>query len=295
MNRISVIIPSRNRAHLLPGAIDSILTQSRPCQEIIVVDDGSEDDTATVVHSRYPSVKLVCSHGVGPGPARNIGVAASSGDIIMFLDSDDRWLANHAATLETLFRQHFFVGYGVTTTIHGDESFYIPAERKGPQGFCRDFLENWCFLVPSAMAVSRDLFDQIGGFADIGIGEDWDFFLRLADQVPFGFAGSEPITLRYLHEDSLCVNLSGQVLENALQKLAYLQPHSGRFQSLLSWTKANKEKFSSIQQWYCSMRQAGIVRSTTETEDRTVVQYPGSTRQALRVEGKKMFTDTEKE
>jgi glycosyltransferase involved in cell wall biosynthesis len=74
---------------MVQEAITSALKQTIPPQEIIVVDDGSDDDTVAVISRRFPMVGIVRLPGLGAGPARNAGVEAASGNIIMFLDSDD--------------------------------------------------------------------------------------------------------------------------------------------------------------------------------------------------------------
>ena len=78
-------------------AIQSILDQRLPGLEIIVVDDGSTDNTFSEVDNRYPEVILIRLDGIGPGQARNVGVNASGREIIMFLDSDDLWLPHKLA------------------------------------------------------------------------------------------------------------------------------------------------------------------------------------------------------
>jgi len=89
---LSVIIPTYNRGLLLGGAIRSALAQMGPGDELIVVDDGSTDDTRAVVDSFGDRVTYVCGQHRGAGPARNLGIAHAHGDLVAFLDSDDEWL-----------------------------------------------------------------------------------------------------------------------------------------------------------------------------------------------------------
>lgn len=92
---VSVIIPTYNRATLLCRAVDSALQQTHPNIEVVVVDDGSTDDTSSAVRQRYgnePRVKYIRVENGGVSRARNIGIAAATGDYIGFLDSDDYWL-----------------------------------------------------------------------------------------------------------------------------------------------------------------------------------------------------------
>jgi glycosyltransferase involved in cell wall biosynthesis len=94
MDAVSVIIPTYNRSLLLQRAIDSALSATDRIDEIIVVDDGSTDDTAEVVRSFGPRVQYIKRQRCGAGAARNAGIAAASHDLITFVDSDDEWLSS---------------------------------------------------------------------------------------------------------------------------------------------------------------------------------------------------------
>ncbi|MFN0012011.1 MAG: glycosyltransferase family 2 protein [Phycisphaerales bacterium] len=92
MHRISVVIPTFNRAAMVLAAIDSVRAQPTPVHEIIIVDDGSTDDTLARLAGLGPAIRIIAQPNAGPGPARNAGLAAATGDYVAFLDSDDRWL-----------------------------------------------------------------------------------------------------------------------------------------------------------------------------------------------------------
>ena len=92
--KISVIIPTYNRILFLKRSIDSVLAQTLQPYEIIIVDDGSSDGTSAMIKKNYPNLKLICQENKGVSAARNIGVKASSGDWVCFLDSDDEWKKN---------------------------------------------------------------------------------------------------------------------------------------------------------------------------------------------------------
>lgn len=95
---ISVIIPTFNAARFLPEAIESVAEQNYEPLEIIVVDDGSTDDTRDVA-ARWPRVRYILQQNQGPSGARNTGVQAATSDILAFLDVDDLWTADHLQTL----------------------------------------------------------------------------------------------------------------------------------------------------------------------------------------------------
>jgi len=250
-------------------AIESIRRQLYSDLEIIVVDDGSTDDTRAEIKSIFPEVLLVRLKGSGPGLARNAGVAASSGNILMFLDSDDLWLENHVQKLQDVLKRGFQVAYGTTKTIDeiGGRDFLIPDEGEGVEGDCFDRLLRWCFLVPSSIAINRESFMAAGGFDSVTCGEDWTFFLKLAAQFPFGFSGPHPVTIRRLHRESLCfvrdkkkllaiINQVYTFLENEPRATA---AHHNHFTMLHEWTAANMDRWATVQDWYLEMLREKII------------------------------------
>ena len=88
---ISVIIPTWNRAERLVNALQSVFSQSLLATEVIVVDDGSTDDTREIVRNQFPDVRYLFQQNKGVSSARNTGIKAASGDWIALLDSDDHW------------------------------------------------------------------------------------------------------------------------------------------------------------------------------------------------------------
>ena len=266
---ISCIIPTRNRCNMVLEAIESIKRQHYSDLEIIVVDDGSTDNTRAEIKSMFPEIHQVKLDGVGPGLARNAGVTASSGDILMFLDSDDIWLENHARRLIDTINRGFQVAYGTTKTIDeiGEKDFLIPDKGKEVEGDCFEPLLRWCFLVPSSVALNRKTFMSVGGFDNLACGEDWTFFLKLSARFPFGYAGSRPITSRRLHRGSLCflsdkkkllaiINQVYTFLENEPRATA---AHRNHFTMLHEWTAANMDQWATVQDWYLGMLRDKII------------------------------------
>ena len=266
---VSCVIPVRDRAEMVCEAIASVYAQEWPEMEIVVVDDGSVDTTAVTVSSRYPDVRLARCDGLGPGPARNVGVAASRGRVIMFLDSDDIWLPGHVAALLAAMERGFEVAYGVARTIDlvGNTSFTIPAPGEGREGEVLSDLLRWCFLVPSALAVSRKAFLDSGGFNAHGFGEDWSFLLQLAARHPFAFVGGQPISERRLHAGSLCALADRLTILAFLERLAdevrdaaWSRPEMiERFVALRSWVAGKNANWATVQEWYLAMREEGMV------------------------------------
>ena len=265
--RISCIIPTKNRPEMTCRAIASVVAQDTPVREIIVVDDGSTDHTADLVAARFPEVRLLHRSGLGPGSARNVGVAEACGEVIMFLDSDDVWLPGHVSSLVRTMARGYSVAYGVTRNSDqvGGGEFFIPEPGMALEGECLAGLSRWCFLVPSAMAVEKEAFVAVGGFGAGELGEDWSFFIRLARRFPFGLCGEEPITLRYLHGGSLCNCASSERLEALLASVSLALEEAGaatenllRFQALADWTRQQGD-WQTIQQWYISLKQEALI------------------------------------
>jgi len=250
-------------------AIESALNQGNMVREIIVVDDASTDDTKEAVKKAFPQVKIVTTpKRIGPGPARNLGVQNSTGEIIMFLDSDDIWHNNHCKLLLEAMDPGFHAAYGITKNrnLRDGSSFFIPESDHLISGECLNELFRWCFMVPSSFAVTRKAFMEVGGFEAFSPGEDWFFFLKLARRYPFA-AVPEIITLRFLHEGSISCRFfdkksAGRMLLK-LKKFAAdyrcSQEEIARIDNMIEFTERYGATCQSVQDWYLSMKGKGLV------------------------------------
>ena len=206
MKSISVIIPSHNRARLLPRCLDSVLAQTRGPDEIIVVDDGSTDGTAALVAERYPDIKLMAQPNRGVSAARNAGVRAARGDWVAFLDSDDAWLP---AKLE---RQCQAIEKDPEQqALHTNEVWIrngvrVNQKRKHKKrgGFIFQRCLPLCVISPSSVMLHRRVFAQVGLFDEtLPVCEDYDLWLRICARMPVSFI-DEPLVVKYGgHEDQL--------------------------------------------------------------------------------------------
>ncbi len=268
--KTSCIIPTHNRRQYVQRAIESAMGQDHPVDEIIVVDDGSCDDTADVVAKRFPQVRLVRTPGVGPGPARNKGVEESTGEILLFLDSDDLWKSYHVESLANLIEDGNEVAYGITRTldrIHHRE-FLIPDPQKIIQGFCFSSLTRWCHMVPSSLAVTRRAFERVGGFPGGTLGEDWLFLLNLAALYPFACC-DRVITLRFLHTGSLCcrnqwtrmdiLSLLGRIEKLVCGQSRCADEDLKRLKDMKVLALERADDWMSIQDWYTDASRKGLV------------------------------------
>jgi glycosyltransferase involved in cell wall biosynthesis len=130
---VSVVIPTYNRAHLIARAVASALANVSPGDEVIVVDDGSTDDTAAKLASFGDRIRAIQGRHAGVGAARNTGIAASRGDIVAFLDSDDEWMPNKLALQRALFEARPDVLFCFT-----DFALHMPDGKQ-----VRHFLPEW--------------------------------------------------------------------------------------------------------------------------------------------------------
>jgi glycosyltransferase involved in cell wall biosynthesis len=185
--RVSVVVPTHNRAALLREAIESVCNQTVDCWELIIVDDGSTDGTARVVEPYLadPRVRFRRRPNGGRAAARNDGVSLAEGELICFLDSDDRYLAGNLESHLGVLDASAGVGMSIGGYEFIDEggaslgSAYLPWHVGGALD-----LEGWLlngFAMPGSIMIRREWFERVGGFdpAMTG-GEDRDLFLRLA-------------------------------------------------------------------------------------------------------------------
>ncbi len=174
--RVSVVVPAHDAETTVEAAIRSALAQTCPPDEIVVVDDGSTDATATVVRRIGGTVRLVSQPQGGPSAARNAGVAASCGEWLAFLDADDEW---HPEKLE---RQLRLAGGDVVlvATDWSRGAVRVPA----PASVSTTVLPTSKILLlnrfqTSTVLLRRDAFNAAGGFDSSLDGvEDWDMWLR---------------------------------------------------------------------------------------------------------------------
>ena len=123
MPKVSIIIPTYNYRKYVRNAINSVLEQSFRDFEIIVVDDGSTDDTKDIIQERYaPEVRYYYQENKGPGAARNLGLKYTRGEYIVFLDADDLFLPQNLETKITLLDEKPGISWAFSDVIFQDES-----------------------------------------------------------------------------------------------------------------------------------------------------------------------------
>lgn len=205
MPTVSVIIPTYQREDVLGRALRSVLAQTRPAEEVLVVDDGSEDASAELVAS-YPGVRYERIVHAGVSAARNRGIALAQSDWLAFLDSDDEWLPEKLAEqLAALDREP---GHRVC---HTDEVWIRNGRRVNPRrrhkkhgGWIFRHCLPLCAISPSSVLVHRSVFEEVGTFdEDFPACEDYDLWLRVTSRYPVLYV-DRPLLRKYGgHDDQL--------------------------------------------------------------------------------------------
>ena len=189
--KVSVIIPTYNRSHFIKDALESVLAQSYQDFELIIIDDGSTDNTSEILADYSDRLQYIYQKNQGRSVARNLGVKKAKGHYIAFLDSDDLWLSNKLEKqiqfLETnsqISLVHCFTAVVDENRKHCDEltKFHkIHHQRSFKRGYDYEDISLECIMFTSCIIVKRDIFLKLGGFDNnCEPLEDWDLYLRLA-------------------------------------------------------------------------------------------------------------------
>lgn len=239
----SIIIPTYNRAEWLIGAIESVLVRSDLTQEVIIVDDGSTDNTAQVLRKFGDRIKVLTQRNLGPGRARNLGAKAATGEYLAFLDSDDVWfpwtLSTYLQIIEKYSRPAFIAGSPFMFS--GVTDLRSVAESSVMVHSFSDYLssgDQWRWWGVSSFVVRRDAFESVGGFADEWInGEDADLAMKLG--VASGFVQiTQPATFGYRsHETNETKNAERSLrgVEHMLRTELAGDYHGGPTRQLERW------------------------------------------------------------
>jgi glycosyltransferase involved in cell wall biosynthesis len=231
---VSVVITTYNYGRFIAGAIESVLGQTRRPDDIIVVDDGSTDDTAAQVAAYAgQGVRYIYQANRGPGAARNTGILTGRSDLIAFLDADDRWLPDKLARQMAHLHAHPTAGLvtGSEWQVYetGQPPLYL---RRPPVGAARLYpqilIEN-SVGNPSLVLVRRACFDRVGLFDEsIPLGQDWDMWIRIARAFPVGVVDAALITFTR-HTTSIT---AGKVWERYRANQAFHRRYISQVESL---------------------------------------------------------------
>jgi len=213
--RVSVVLPVKNGERYLAEAIESVLAQDHPPHEIVVV-DGESNDRSAEIAAGYDGVRVIAQQGTGFAGAWNEGVAASDGEILAFIDSDDLWEPSKLARQVECFRERPEVDYVITRV-----RFLADPRVPLPRGFDPALLEgDHVANMPSALAIRRTAFEAVGPFrTDYTIANDIDWFARAKD-LPLTLCElPEVLVHKRVHDANLSYTAAGRLHEELLDLL----------------------------------------------------------------------------
>ncbi len=212
MPKVSVIIPTYNRAHLVGRAIRSVLNQTYHDFEIIVVDDGSTDNTEEVVKGFNDERMRYIRHkeNKGGATARNTGIKAAKGEYIAFQDSDDEWLLKKLEKQMEVFKnaspEEGVVYAGFWRIKKGKKTYTPSSEITRKEGNIHKALLKGNFVTTQAAVVKKECFEKAGMFDErLRRLQDWELWIRISKYYNFKYI-NEPLVVSYYTSDSISAN-----------------------------------------------------------------------------------------
>lgn len=222
MATVTVIIPTYNRKTLLLEALRSVQAQTYTDYEIIVVDDGSTDDTGAAVASQAASIRYFWKPNGGEASARNYGIQCAKTDYVAFLDSDDSWTPDFLATTLSYLCRHpdiELVATGCSVVPGNVRRLRVAESLLHGDLFARLFMQN--FITASAVVVQRRCLEAVGLFDEsLDQATDYDMWLRIAKRYPIAFI-NQPLCLWRRHPG----NISGRELSHRQRVLDVVMRH----------------------------------------------------------------------
>ena len=203
---VSVILPTFNRAWTLKDTIDSVLFQDYPNIELIIIDDGSEDNTRELLCTYKNKIMVLTQANSGVSASRNAGIKKSKGEFIALLDSDDAWDKRKISCQVAFFQRNpnALICQTEEIWIRNGKRVNPKAKHKKPSGMIFEPSLNLCLVSPSAVMMRKQLFEIKGYFnEDFTVCEDYDLWLRISSTLPI-FLIDKPYTIkRGGHKDQL--------------------------------------------------------------------------------------------
>lgn len=244
---VSVIIPVYNGAAEVRRAIDSALGQTGCEVEVIVLNDGSDDETASVLQKYGDSIRAIHQQNSGLAKTRNNGIALATGDWVAFLDHDDYWQPEKLwLQLKAAEKTNYDVVY--TNAANFVDTKRVTELRSEPEAMVEgDLLAHLLqdnFIVVSSVMIKRTVIQQIGGFdSSLPSVEDWDLWLKLSSQGVRFAAVREPVTMYQWRAGSMSKNF--ELMRTTRQKIVRRALESERAKAL-SWS-ARRRALASIE------------------------------------------------
>ena len=246
-NDISVVIPAYNVEDYIADAIESALSQSYRAGEIIVVNDGSTDNTASILLKFEKSITIIHQKNAGLAATRNRGANEAHGNVIAFLDADDIWLPQKLQTqAEKLNSFDIVYSNRLNFGERGDLPELQSDVSEMMEGDIWESLLLGNFITASSVVIKKPLFDKMGGFNEtFRYCEDWDIWLRCSENHSVGYC-SEPLVRYRFRADSLSKNHLAMLKMRELVIMRALQSQRGQL------LPAQKRRNALASTWACS-------------------------------------------
>lgn len=204
---ISVVIPTYNRVHTIERAIQSVLSQTVPPREVIIIDDGSSDGTLLLITSKFPAVTVLANDGnYGVSFSRNRGIHSARSRWLAFLDSDDEWQPNKLLEQQNCLAEDRQAVFCHTDEIWIRNGVRVNAHNKHKKqgGDIFDRCLAMCAVSPSSVVMHRSLFDRFGFFDEnLPACEDYDLWLRIAAHIHVSYIDQQLVLKYGGHDDQL--------------------------------------------------------------------------------------------
>lgn len=255
---VSVVIATYNMARYVQGAVNSVLAQDYPSVEIIIVDDGSSDDTPQVLscYINDPSVIIITQKNMGQAFAKNRGIKEARGEYIAFCDADDTWIENKLTSQIPLFdkQNRIAVVYGdiLIMDSKGNVISAPPMRRYNGKITCHLLVDN--FIPFTSAVVRRSVIDEMGGFDEsLLMGIDYELWLRISVKYEFVYV-AKPLACYRMWEGQM----SRQVEERFDNYFLFLKRFLATYPGIVSANDVRKawaHTFVSRGLWRYSLRQ----------------------------------------
>ncbi len=203
---VSVIIPTYNRAALLMEAVNSVLSQTYRDFELVVVDDGSTDDTAHLLRPHHGRLRYVHQPHRGVSAARNVGIQFARGEVLAFLDSDDLWVRSKLEEQMAVMRQSPSCKLVYTDEIWIRRGVRVNQGKRHRKysGWVFDKVLPLCIISFSSALLRREVVTEVGPLDEsLPVCEDYDYWIRVASRYPITFLDKLLVVKRGGHADQL--------------------------------------------------------------------------------------------
>jgi glycosyltransferase involved in cell wall biosynthesis len=279
---VSVIIPNYNRGALVAETIANMLGQSLPPFEVIVIDDGSTDDSRDIIKGFGEKVRLLCQENLGPGAARNAGLLSANGEFIQFMDSDDLASLNKLEAQACVMReQNADISYGPWIKLSFDGQRVIPENHvlqsrpvPADKNLLHWFLTNWSIVFQTCLFRRTFLLEAGLYRTDMFLAEDLEYFTRLLLKHPKIVFTPDSLTLYRLHAINKLTESGTQDHQKTLDRARYLAMARFHCRQATAAKDPTRSWHFRIKAWRCLQELNGSCDAIPDLRDELLASLP---------------------